>query len=627
MRRLLRPTAWPIAIKLSVTLLIMALVPALGVSYFALQEGLGRLAAAEYQNMELLAVATANRLDQLIADTARVTVQAAGDSEVADFLDGGARRDALRPSAQRTITNIKDANPDYAEVYLLDRDGTCLLSTKESMVGRNFAFRDYHRAALRGEPYVSGLLLGSVTQVTGLYFSHPVGRPARGVVVIKMLGRTIAEIVGGVRVGAEGYAALVDHDGLILSHPDPTMLHKSLTPLPAAAQARVAQERALLSGKVEDLGMYDLAGVVRGARAPGHTGYYSTNHRRHKIAGYAPLQQRPWVLVVTEPEEQFAAPFRSLARRVYAGMGVVALLALLLAVALGRGITRPVRALTLGAHQVMHGVLDDAKVAVRAQDELGTLAYAFNSMVQGLRERRREHEIFGRVLSPEVREKLLSGQLQLGGELRRVAVLFSDIRGFSGLAERAGPHELVSLLNEYLTEMTAAVAPFGGYVNNFIGDAIVVVFGAPADGGDIERRAACAALAMRERLAALNERRRARGEAALQAGIGVSTGVAVAGQIGSPERMQYTVIGDAVNVAARLEGLTKELPEYPILINAATAAPLQAELPLKDLGPRKVKGRSEPVEVFAVLGSSGPARSADRQVEVHAPVVEAVPVP
>jgi class 3 adenylate cyclase len=151
--------------------------------------------------------------------------------------------------------------------------------------------------------------------------------------------------------------------------------------------------------------------------------------------------------------------------------------------------------------------------------------------------------------------------------------------------------------------MTNAVRPWGGYVNNFIGDAIVVIFGAPVDQPDKEWRAVAAALTMQERLAELNQHRTARGEQPIHSGIGISTGEAVAGQIGSLERLMYTVIGDAVNVAARLEALTKDYPEHPILINGLTAKALAARpnLTLKSLGPINVKGRVEPVDVYAVV--------------------------
>jgi adenylate cyclase len=181
-------------------------------------------------------------------------------------------------------------------------------------------------------------------------------------------------------------------------------------------------------------------------------------------------------------------------------------------------------------------------------------------------------------------------------------VLFSDIRDFSGLSERMPPSEVVELLNEYLTEMSIAVGNWGGYINNFIGDAIVVVFGVPVKQENIETRAVFAALEMRERLSSLNKRRRSQGKVALKNGIGISTGEVVAGQMGSIDRFLYTVIGDAVNVAARLEGLTKEFEEFPILLNEETylALKLDETFVAQNLGEQPVKGRLAKVKVWGI---------------------------
>jgi class 3 adenylate cyclase len=272
------------------------------------------------------------------------------------------------------------------------------------------------------------------------------------------------------------------------------------------------------------------------------------------------------------------------------------------AILISGGISGPLIELSRMAQRVQGGDLE-ARVGVRSQDEVGVLAKAFNTMTAGLRERERERDIFGRVVSPEVREKLLEGELELGGETLWIAVLFSDIRNFSTISEQMSSQEVITFLNEYLAVMTSAIRPWGGYINNFIGDAIVAIFGAPIDQPDKEWRAVAAALDMREHLVELNKRRTARGEISIDNGIGISTGEAVAGQIGSLERLMYTVIGDSVNVAARLETLTKEYPEHPILINGPTAAGLKSrdDVTLKHLGPIQVKGRAEPVDVYAVL--------------------------
>ena len=197
------------------------------------------------------------------------------------------------------------------------------------------------------------------------------------------------------------------------------------------------------------------------------------------------------------------------------------------------------------------------------------------------------------------------------------------------MSEKMSPEEVVTLLNEYLSEMTEAIRQWDGYINNFIGDAIVAIFGAPIDQPDKEWQAVAAALAMRERLAELNQRRAARGETPIDNGVGIGTGEAVAGQIGSLERLMYTVIGDTVNVAARLETLTKDYPEYPILINGPTAESLAGrdDVVLKSLGPLNVKGRAQPVDVYAVVEwrkpQPGPSsREYDDDNITHQPVGE-----
>jgi class 3 adenylate cyclase len=150
--------------------------------------------------------------------------------------------------------------------------------------------------------------------------------------------------------------------------------------------------------------------------------------------------------------------------------------------------------------------------------------------------------------------------------------------------------------------MTAAISAHGGVVNKFVGDAVVAIFGAPQHQPDHADRAILAALEMERRLAGLNRVREQRGEMPLRNGIGLSTGPVVAGIIGSEDRWEYTVIGDVVNVASRLEGLTKEFPAYTLLVTAETIAALgdQAGLIVQDLGDIQVKGRVQPVRVFGV---------------------------
>ncbi|MFH1807681.1 MAG: adenylate/guanylate cyclase domain-containing protein [Pseudomonadota bacterium] len=299
--------------------------------------------------------------------------------------------------------------------------------------------------------------------------------------------------------------------------------------------------------------------------------------------------------------QQAAVPLRN---ELAIAIGLAVMLTLLLGQGLASRIAGPVQRLVHASRRVAQGDLTQ-QVGARERDEIGELARSFNVMVEGLRERERERDIFGRVVSPLVREKFLSGELELGGERRRVTVLFADIRGFTHRTESQPPESVVSMLNEYFTSMTAAVRVWGGTVNNFIGDALLVVFGAPADIADEEWMAVRAALNMRAALAELNHTRQQRGEDVIEAGIGICTGEVVAGQIGSPERLMYTVIGDTVNVAARLETLTTSFPGHPILIDSDTAHALRdrADIVLTPLGPQQLRGRSQAVEVFSVHGA------------------------
>lgn len=330
----------------------------------------------------------------------------------------------------------------------------------------------------------------------------------------------------------------------------------------------------------------------------------NSQNGKYYYVSLTPMNQLDWFIGTVIPEDQYLGQIKR-NNQILLGFVTILILATtgLVITVSDQLLVKPINQIKEVTHRVENGDLEVKKLEIETCQELSILTHSINNMIVGLRERQRERDIFGRVVSPEVREKLLQGQLKLGGELCWVSVLFTDIRNFSTLSEQMQPQEVVSFLNEYLTEMTDAIRPWGGYVNNFIGDAIVVIFGAPLSPAETEWRSVAAALTMRERLSELNQRRIQRGEVTIQAGIGISSGEVVAGQIGSLERLLYTVIGDAVNVAARLETLTKEYPEYTILINDSTATALAEhhDIVLKSLGEIKVKGRQKSVEVYAVL--------------------------
>jgi adenylate cyclase len=241
---------------------------------------------------------------------------------------------------------------------------------------------------------------------------------------------------------------------------------------------------------------------------------------------------------------------------------------------------------------------------VNTGDELEALANGFNHMVDGLKERDKLRTTFGKYMTQTVMDHLLAGKVQLGGEVLEVTVLFTDIRSFTTISEKMDPQSLVALLNEYFTDMVGIVMQEGGVVDKYIGDAIMAVFGAPVPKPEDPVNAVRAAVRMRQALVKLNGRLQARGIPVLRTGIGIHTGEVVAGNIGSERRMEYTVIGDTVNLASRLESSTKDLG-VNVLISEDTFERTKHVIAAKPVREITVKGRKQPVMTYEVIGLVG----------------------
>jgi adenylate cyclase len=223
------------------------------------------------------------------------------------------------------------------------------------------------------------------------------------------------------------------------------------------------------------------------------------------------------------------------------------------------------------------------------------------------RERLRVREIFGRYVSDEVVQKLLAEARRpdLGGESLTVTVLFSDIRGFTSISERLTAHEVVEMLNAYFTRVCEPILAQGGTVDKYIGDAVMAIFGSPVQHPDHARRAIRAALGMAREAEAFKEWMRKRfpdrGLPEFAIGIGLHTGEAVIGDIGTPRRKEFTAIGDTVNAASRLEGLTKEL-QCVVVASDATVAAAGEGVRTGRREPLKVKGKADPMGVCEIVG-------------------------
>ena len=314
------------------------------------------------------------------------------------------------------------------------------------------------------------------------------------------------------------------------------------------------------------------------------------------------LGEDPVTVALARPLRAELAAAHALEKQLAAIALAALVVATLLAFWLARSVSEPVR--LLAAHTRVIGAGDYVtRLAVNRVDELGHLADSLNAMSTGLAERDRVRDLLDKNVSPEVAAQLMREGAALGGEEREVTILFADLRGFTTLSEKLGPPALLALLNRYLDRMSAEIEREGGVIDKFIGDAIMALFGAPVAQGDAADRALLAALAMERALATLNTELAAEGRPPLALGIGINTARVVAGNIGSHRRLNYSVIGDGVNVAARLQSLTRT-PEYRtnILVSTATLAAAHGQYLTRALGEVTVKGRTEPVVLHALDG-------------------------
>ncbi len=286
-------------------------------------------------------------------------------------------------------------------------------------------------------------------------------------------------------------------------------------------------------------------------------------------------------------------------------------LVILVGVLLSRLITRPLMQLMSASAEVANGNLE-VKVDANGDDELAVLAKSFNYMVAGLQEGSIYRDLLGRTVSPEVREQLRqtfsSGGLRLEGQEAVATVLMTDIRGFTTMAEKADPATVFHWLNEYFGQLVPIITQHGGVVNQFDGDALLAFFGTLPRLLSPKQSAQAACLAATEALQAidrLNVQRKARGEPEMISGIGINTGVVIAGGLGTSDRLHYTVIGDTVNSAQRLESLTRDLfDNSAILVSHSVYSALaenQVKFSFEPLGFHQVRGKFEKIQVYRML--------------------------
>lgn len=253
-----------------------------------------------------------------------------------------------------------------------------------------------------------------------------------------------------------------------------------------------------------------------------------------------------------------------------------------------------------GVKKIAEGNLSTV-IELHSDDEIEELSLAINDMARGLKEKDKMKQSFARYVSQHVLDSIAtSGSVMKSeGERRKITILFTDIRQFTLLSEHIAPELIVALLNEYFSSMIDIIFKYGGTLDKFLGDGMMIEFGAPMEDPTQELHAVQAAIEMQQKIRSLCRKWRSEGKPEISMGIGIHTGYAVIGLIGSEKRVEYTAIGDTVNVASRLEKATKQL-DVSILLSSSTYEAVKTIFSCKSLGPISIAGREQEVEVYTV---------------------------
>lgn len=392
--------------------------------------------------------------------------------------------------------------------------------------------------------------------------------------VARMAG-TLKERAGLTR---DGIRFIVSEEGMVLVHPDAARVNTLLSHSAEPMDIRTAE-------LIRDPQTRFHQAIGRRAGGQWYMGF-------HKITG-----TRAYIVLMM-PAETVLQPLTRLIRVMSLLAAVFIVIIVTVMLVMTRRISQPVFALTEAAVKVVAEDRYQNPLAVRSRDELGRLTEAFNSMMDGLRQRDFIRDTFGRYVAKEVVETLLDRPdgLRLGGEKREVTIMFCDIRGFTPLSESLDPEQVVGILNRYLGTMSAIVARHGGTVSEFMGDALLAFFGAPVAHADSPLRAVVCAVEMQRAMTAFNRDNAQTGLPELGMGIGINTGEVIVGNIGSEHRAKYGVVGHEINLTARVEAATAG---GQILITGATLEKAQDHIILRG---EQHKGVEGPVTLYDVDG-------------------------
>ena len=333
---------------------------------------------------------------------------------------------------------------------------------------------------------------------------------------------------------------------------------------------------------------------------------YEEKDRKRYLASFKKIELGNLGIISYVEEDRAFLPVRELQERNLLILGIILIISLFFIYYFAKTLSVPLMTLLKGVKEIEKENYDlEIKPAFR--DEIGSLTNSFIDMTYGLKERSMAKDALGRFVNRHIAEQAMQGKIKLGGEKKYACISFIDLRNFTSMAEKMRAEDVVSFLNEYFKGVVACIVKTGGIVDKYMGDAVMSHWGAM---GEVENEAEAAitsALEVRKFVREFNQNLPAKGgrqNVFIRTGCGVHSGEVISGQIGSDERMEYTVVGDTVNVASRLESLNKPLGT-DILISHETYMRVQGKFKVEVMPPIRVRGKSKPQIIYAVLGLYG----------------------
>jgi class 3 adenylate cyclase len=534
------------------------------------------------------------RLDQLLGVEA-----GSAAARIQGFLDGITNQLGWlvqlpwteEPDERRRIDALRLLRQVPAIVSLTLVDGTGRERLYVSRIGLNRTESQIDRSA---EAAVTGarsarIWYGEVSYYRGsepyLVVAISGNRPSVGVVVAEVNLKLIWDVISAIKVGETGHAFVLDGPGRLVAHPDISLV------LRGADEATLAPFQ-----------------VARQAVGPANTGFAtSRDPEGNRIAvAAAPISGPDWTVLVEQPLSEAFGPIYAALWRTGSLVLAGAALAGLLAFALARRLTEPIRLLEEGTERIGAGQFD-YRIAIRTGDELQRLADSFNAMAAELavsQERQERIAKLRRFLAPQVAELVdrKGDDSMLEGHRAEVVAVFCDLRGFTAFSARAMPEEVMNVLSEYYEALGRIITQYGATLTSFSGDGLMVLVNAPVPVAEPALLAVDLAVKMQRTVQELIIGWQTRGHR-IGFGVGLAMGPATVGRIGYESRFDYTAIGSVVNLAARL---CASAADREILTDAAIAESVKGNRPLISLGSRPLKGYDEELPVFGVTFNERP---------------------